>query len=88
MTLTVHNLHEIPMFLAQYRTLGFDVINFGYDRETVPTYLHENREFKETLSQKTMESLVDARMEDIDLKRLKQLDLVRGIDGAIVERRG
>ncbi len=84
MTLTVDNLDEIPMFLTQYRAMGFDVINFGYDRNTVPSYLDDNQGFKKTLRKKIMRSLGNARIEEIDLKRLRQLDLMRDTDGPSV----
>ncbi|TET89635.1 MAG: radical SAM protein [Methanomassiliicoccales archaeon] len=78
MTLTPSNLHEIPAFLEEYAELGFDVINFGYDRETVPHYLKENHKLRITLRERIAHILENARREEIDLKRLWQLNLVRG----------
>ncbi len=76
MTLTTHALHEIPLFIQNYRELGFDRINFGYDRATVPSYLSQNTDFKQQLSRDILEALTHANLADINLLRLEQLDLI------------
>ena len=76
MTLTTHALHEIPLFIQKYKKLGFDRINFGYDRATVPPYLAQNSGFKEQLSKDIMEALKQAKLADINLLRLEQLNLI------------
>jgi MoaA/NifB/PqqE/SkfB family radical SAM enzyme len=75
MTLTIHALHEIPLFIQKYKELGFDTINFGYDRATVPSYLAANPDFKAQLSKDIMGVLEHAELADINLLRLEQLGL-------------
>lgn len=38
MTIVVENLNEIPLFIKTFRQLGFDEIDFGFDKK-VPVYL-------------------------------------------------
>lgn len=76
MTLTIYNLHEIPLFLKKYSELGFDLINFGYDRDKVPFYLNKNQKFKQDLKYKITTVLNNSNLKDIDLQRLYQLDLI------------
>lgn len=76
MTLTTHALHEIPLFIQSYKELGFDRINFGYDRATVPLFLAQNPGFKEQLSKDILEALKQAELADINLLRLEQLSLI------------
>jgi sulfatase maturation enzyme AslB (radical SAM superfamily) len=75
MTLTIHALHEIPLFIQKYKELGFDTINFGYDRATVPSYLAANPDLKAQLSKDIMGVLEHAELADINLLRLEQLGL-------------
>jgi len=76
MTLTKYSLHEIPLFIENYKKIGFDRINFGYDRATVPRYLKENPNFKEKLKRSILSSLKQANLDEINFLRLKQLDLI------------
>ena len=76
MTLTTHALHEIPRFIRRYRGLGFDRINFGYDRATVPEYLAQNPGFREQLSKHILDALKQAELANINLLRLEQLSLI------------
>jgi radical SAM protein with 4Fe4S-binding SPASM domain len=86
MTLTTHALHEIPLFIQSYKKIGFDKINFGYDRATVPTYLEQNPVFKKKLAQETQDTLKHAELSDINPLRLEQLGLIpEGFSG---EQRG
>lgn len=77
MTLTVHNLKEIPEFIASYKKLGFDKINFGFVRKTVPKYLEMYPDFKEQLKTEINDKLHSATKTEIDLLRLSQLDLLQ-----------
>ena len=76
MTLTVHALNEIPEFIRSYKKFGFDTINFGYDRDTVPTYLINNPEFTAKLSREITSVMSEADHSTIDSLRLSQLGLL------------
>lgn len=76
MTLTIHSLHEIPLFLEIYQDIGFDMINFGFDKNTVPTYLKNNPEFKKMLAVRVQEKLRFADCSKIDHLRFEQLGLL------------
>lgn len=76
MTLTTLALEEIPLFLKNFQDLGFDCINFGYDRTTVPQYLDSNLDLKFTIKNQIKEALKESNTNNIDLLRLKQLDLI------------
>jgi MoaA/NifB/PqqE/SkfB family radical SAM enzyme len=75
MTLTVDALPEIPSFLRSYKMFGFDTVNFGYDRDTVPLYLQQNPEFASTLSHDIAKVMSTADLSTIDSLRLSQLGL-------------
>ncbi len=76
MTITTHAIHEIPQFLREWQSFGFDHVNFGYDRETVPTYLACNSKFADDLRKETQNSLAGLDLTRVDLLRLKQLGIV------------
>jgi len=76
MTLVTQNLHEIPLFIKKYKILGFDKINFGFDNPSVPNLLNKNINFKEKLKREINAILMKVCKDDIDLKRLKQLELI------------
>lgn len=76
MTITTHAIHEIPLFLRNWQSFGFDHVNFGYDRETVPEYLTSNPKFTEEIRKDTQNSLDGLDLTKVDLLRLKQLGLV------------
>ncbi len=76
MTLVKQNLHEIPLFIKKYKSFGFDKINFGFDNPSVPNFLNKNTNFKEKLKKEIIFILEEASKDDIDLKRLKQLELI------------
>ena len=75
----LHNIHEIPLFLNKFERIGFNKINFGYDRETVPSYLNQNRDIKNDLKKRITKRLKGLNVNKIDLQRLYQLDLVGDI---------
>lgn len=81
MTLVPQNLHEIPLFLTKYREIGFDRINFGFDRATVPQYLVNNSIFSKKLSLEIEDVLNHSNLEEMDIMRLKQLNLTGGKNG-------
>ncbi len=76
MTLVPQNLHEIPIFLESYRDIGFDTVNFGFDKVTVPDYLSTKPRFKEELALEIRDALDKVDITDVDSRRLVQLGLV------------
>lgn len=81
MTLVPQNIHEIPLFLKKYKELGFDRINFGFDRATVPQYLLKNSALLKKLRMEIEDILSHSNLEEIDLMRLKQLNFTGEKDG-------
>ncbi|MFQ6060012.1 MAG: radical SAM protein [Thermoplasmata archaeon] len=75
MTLTVPSLHEIPLFIQKYKELGFDGINFGYDKETVPGYLASNTDLTDQIRSEVVRAMKGANRGTIDSLRLEQLGL-------------
>ena len=76
MTITVPALTEVPLLIQNYKDLGFDSINFGYDKATVPDYLRANPDFHSKLKNKVNKALRNSNINRIELKRLKQLSLM------------
>ncbi len=78
MTITNYSLHEVSKFLREWQSFGFDHINFGYDRETVPALLDANPEFKAQLRKEVMNELANLDPSNVDALRLRQLGLIGG----------
>ncbi|MBD3216054.1 MAG: radical SAM protein [Candidatus Lokiarchaeota archaeon] len=76
MTLTTENIKEIPLFLKKYKKLGFDFVNFGYDRDSVPQFLKFNPKLKKNLTANITRILNKSNLNNVDLQRLYQLNLV------------
>jgi MoaA/NifB/PqqE/SkfB family radical SAM enzyme len=76
MTITPENIHEIPMFLRNFGELGFDRINFGFVKETVPRFLAAHPDLWSRLSMQTAEAWSEGRTEAVDNLRLRQLGLL------------
>lgn len=76
MTITTPSLHEIPLYLKIWKDFGLDHINFGYDRDTVPSYLINNPGFYKRLKKEVTSSLVNADLQKMDIYRLRYLGLV------------
>lgn len=75
MTITTSNLHEVPLFLRLFREFGFDRVNFGYVKETVPLYLATHLEFAEKLKKETSAAMGEVNEGDVDALRLELLGL-------------
>jgi MoaA/NifB/PqqE/SkfB family radical SAM enzyme len=75
LTLTAESLEDIPSFIRNYRRFGFDKINFGFDKNTVPKALYENLKFKETLKAKIASELKNFDRNGVDTHRLSILGL-------------
>ena len=75
MTITTSNLHEVPHFLRSFRQLGFDRVNFGFVKETVPPYLAAAPDFAERLRQETAEAMAEVGGPAVDALRLELLGL-------------
>ena len=85
MTLVPQNVHEIPIFLNEYKKLGFDRINFGFDRATVPQYLLANSDFSTKLKSRIEDVLTHSNLDEIDIMRLKQLGLTGNEDEVLLQ---
>jgi MoaA/NifB/PqqE/SkfB family radical SAM enzyme len=82
MTITTSNVHEVPMFLRTFEALGFDRVNFGYVKETVPSYLASHPELTSMLRQETSVLLRGPSMRKVDTLRLRMLG-IWSPDGAV-----
>jgi MoaA/NifB/PqqE/SkfB family radical SAM enzyme len=76
MTIVMHNLHEIALFIRTYKHLGFDAVDFGFDTRILPylcmNFFHNimlRKEIQKAL--KTVEN-----KEKINLKPLISLGLI------------
>lgn len=77
MTITKPALHEIPRFIRDYAEMGFDKINFGFDKATVPTYLNSHRQIKAKLRRDLTAALNETEdPSKVDIRQLRPLDLV------------
>ena len=77
-TVVTENLADIPLFIENYETLGFDRIEFGYDI-TVPGFLKNNPELAYDLKCKISQVLRAVKHEKcVDTHRLKMLALADG----------
>jgi MoaA/NifB/PqqE/SkfB family radical SAM enzyme len=75
MTIVMENLEEIPLFITSCRGLGFDRINFGYDRR-VPLYLKLHPFKAESLASRISEAMEGcAEQGRVDVFRLRLLGL-------------
>lgn len=83
MTITTDNLEEVPMFIRSYNNLGFDRINFGFVKETVPEYLHEHRDLFSNLRNQVSSALEAVDLSRADILRLRQLNLIDGRDNLL-----
>ena len=80
MTLTVPALKEIPEFIEVFEGMGFDRINFGFDRDTVPGFLVSNPGFASDLRRRVASAMDRADVGRIDAHRLRVLGLLRDDD--------
>lgn len=75
MTITTSNLLEVPQFLRAFRDLGFDRVNFGFVKETVPLYLTTHPEVASRLRGEITEAMQLVGGPDVDAHRLTLLGL-------------
>ena len=75
MTITTSNIHEVPLFICIFKKLGFDRVNFGYEKETVPSYLASHLEFAKRLREETSAAMQEVDEFDVDALRLELLGL-------------
>lgn len=76
LTITPENIHEVPLFLRIFRSLGFDRVNFGFVKETVPSFLASHPDIRSRLSQETAQAWSECRTAAVDNLRLRQLGLL------------
>lgn len=74
-TIVPENLGDVPLALRTFRELGFDTINFGYDRRTVPLRLARHVEDTARLRGDVLAALAEAPAERVDAHRLALLGL-------------
>ena len=75
MTITTSNICEVPLFLSMFKKLGFDRVNFGYVKETVPSYIASHPKFAKRLREETSAAMQEVDELDVDALRLKLLGL-------------
>ena len=75
MTITVHSVHEIPLFIERFGSFGFDYVNFGYDKATVPQMLTTNPDLAQRVREGVKRALLSTDLEMVDTLRLIYLGL-------------
>ena len=75
MTIIIENLDEISLFISKFNQLGFDSINFGYDKR-VPLYLKTHFLKKMGLRRRVKKAIEVSEVKSmIDMCRLRLLEL-------------
>ncbi|MDB4930548.1 MAG: hypothetical protein JWM10_3032 [Myxococcaceae bacterium] len=75
-TIVPENLVDVPLALRTFEQLGFDTINFGFDRRTVPLRLARDPEATSRLRAAIRSELSEAPADRVDAHRLALLGLV------------
>ena len=75
-TMVPENLTDVPGALRLFQAWGFDSLNFGFDRRSVPQFLREHPELKDRLRQDIRSALGTLGVRRADLHRLDLLGLV------------
>lgn len=75
MTITTSNVHEVPLFLQTFRDLGFDRVNFGYVKESVPAYLAGRPDLRIGLRSENSRLMSQLRSSQVDALRLRMLGI-------------
>lgn len=76
-TITTTAISDLPDFIENYKKLGFDTINFGYVKPSVPNYLQRNPKIKKELREKIEFLIPKLNLREIDTLRLFQLELLQ-----------
>lgn len=76
MTIVMQNFHEIPLFIKNYKKLGFDRIDFGFDEDSMPIFLKKHPSIRKRLSHLIKKSLIGKNLNDIMTHRLNVLNLI------------
>ena len=76
MTITPENVHEIPGFIRSFKGFGFHQANFGYVKNSVPSYLNSHPDLSAFLRGEIKGAIGNIDNNDIDELRLKQLGLI------------
>lgn len=74
-TMVPENLDDVPGALRSFREWGFDSINFGFDRRSVPAILRARRELTAALRLQIREALQGTEPARVDAHRLRILGL-------------
>lgn len=76
MTIIAGNIHEIPLFIKNFRGFGVDKIDFGYDKK-VPGYLNDHPLLKVFLKRQIDKVFkISKNSLSVDSKMLKRLGLI------------
>lgn len=75
MTIVVPNIREIPGFIKNYKRFGFDRIDFGFDRKTVPPFLDKYPQIKTRLRSVIKKTLRTKKPSQVWGHTLKSLGL-------------
>jgi len=76
MTLVPENIMEITLFINTFSQLGFDCIDFGYDKK-LPNYLLSNPEERDTVILRIKKAISCCNMiSEVDMYQLQQLNLL------------
>lgn len=75
MTITTENIVEVPQFIRSLNWLGFDRVDFGYVKETVPLYLAANPGFRDDLCREVMNAIAEVGPSRVDPLRLAMIGL-------------
>lgn len=74
-TIVPDNLRDVPLALRSFERLGFDSINFGFDRRSVPMHLAGNAAQAAQLRDEVRAALREAPADKVDAHRLVLLHL-------------
>ncbi len=78
-TITITAIRDLPKFIKNYRSFGFDEINFGYVKNSVPSYLDKNSKTKQELVEEIQLLLPNLNFNEIDTLRLIQIGLLQSL---------
>lgn len=76
MTITNPAIEEIPLFLKNFEIYGFDTVNFGYVRETVPKFFKKYPKIRQKIQKEITNNLKQIDYSKVDFLRLIQLGLI------------
>ncbi len=76
MTITPQNVTDVPIFISKFRRMGFDRVNFGFVKKTVPAYLRTHPDVLARIREEIEFVSRTSNLDLLDTLRLKQLGLM------------